>query len=708
MKKLINISAFIAIFLPNVIYSFWDNNKIATVVYDDNPNQNDNEDFQYIYIDKNYYTPDIVSSEIGKINVDSEIYFYKSYTNIISYFKYQPPANIKFQFKYNDGNLVILKNSKKGIICKISDIFYSESGLNIFMRNKSSNKNKSIKYEKFSVKVLPDWGNGHSIEDDNKNPDLIDEEFQEDDDSDDEDNDHTNTTVERGSICEIGGDKFISEKLLCFPSIYNDNQIRMSFLKDAEYNRLSIVNNKLITKSGYELIEKIKTHLKNVSNINLDVKNILYYIYVKTTNCNLKKTLLLSMGLENDKDKNEKNDKYSIHNIFGGGNNDSEKNLLGKNIFDYTDEEIDQHNKFLTNEQSYNVHENNNFLIWKHTNEEYIKINYEECNRILISEGELYNCFGNLENVYEIKVSKENIIDKLKKKKIKNISSINTYTAYYYDKINYLVILQDYKLYSFFKLDNVLDFVLFIGMNNHIQFYYISNNNNNDKILNIYRCTAHHLVRCECISTIPNENKDNEYENHIYISTSQNRDSRAVYVSTRNKIWSIKIDDLSRYGDSSKYVYTRKVIDLVENSSKDYFGNIACYTIRTRQFASLFTQYFNLKHRNDETVGCSYLKHFNDHGNILLVSFVENVNFVQRTYHIVRNKNYVLSTGDIILDIKINGFNDLILIIAFIVCIIVIICNVFRHLFPNKYKIHKMEHDFFSNSKNSCPSTVGE
>ncbi|CXI46636.1 conserved Plasmodium protein, unknown function [Plasmodium berghei] len=712
MKKLINISVFIAAFLPNFIYSFGDNNKLANVVFDNNTNKNDNKDFQYIYIDKNYYAPDIVSSEIKNINIDDEIYFYKSYTNIISYFKYQPPVNIKFHFKYNGGDLIILKNNKKGIICKISDIFYSETGLNIFMRSKSSNQNKSIKYQQFSVKLLPDWGNGNYSEHDNKNSDLIDEEYEEDDDLDDDDNDHTNRPAERGAICEIENDKFLSHKLLCFPSIYNNNQIKMSFLKNLEFNRLSELGNKFIINSNYALLEKIITHLKNVSNINLDIKNISYYVYMKTINCNLKKALLISMGLENSKENgNDKNNKYSIHtisNIFGIGNNQIDKNLLGKSIYDYTDEEIEQHNKFLTNEQPYNGHENNNFIIWKHTNEHIIKGNYEECNRVLISEGEFYNCFGNLENAYEIKVSKENIIDKLKKNKIKYISSINKYTAYYYDKINYLVILKDYKLYLFFKLDNVLDFVLFTDIINHINFYYISNNNNNDKILNVYRCLVHSLVKCECISTIPNENRNNGYENNIYLSTSQNRDSRAVYVSTKNKIWSIKVDDFARYEHSNKYVYVRKVIDSIENPDKGYFGNINCYTIIVRQYESFLAQFFNLKRRNKETVGCSYLKHFNDHENILLVSFAENINFIQRTYHIVRNKNYVLSTGDITLDIKINGLNDILYIIAFFVCIIIIICNILRHLFPDKSKIHKLEHEFFSNSKNSCPSTVGE
>ncbi|CAD2091136.1 conserved Plasmodium protein, unknown function [Plasmodium vinckei lentum] len=716
MKKLINISAFIAIFLPNVIYSNGESNKIATVVYDTDIPQKNDETFQYIYIDKNYHSPEISSSEIGNIDIDNdnEIYFYKSYTNIISYFRFRPPTNIKFDFKYDGGDLVILKNSKKGIVCKIPDIFYSETGLNIFMRSKSSNSKKNIKYEQFTVKALPDWGDGTSLENDNKNFDSVDDEYQDDDDTEDEDNDHTNSPVERSAICEIESDKFLSHKLLCYPSMHQNNQIKISFIKNSEFNKLLELGNKYITKSNYALLESITTHLKNASRINVDIKNISYYIFMKTISCNLKNSLMLSMGIENNKDGDDKKNKYGIPNISDifnmanlGGNNQINQNMIGKNINDLTDEEINNQNKFLKENEAFKEQENNNFLIWKHTNENLLKENYAECNRILISEGELYNCFDNLENVYEIKVSKENIMNKLKKKKIKYISSINSYTAYYYDNINYLVILKNYKLYTFFKLDHVLDFVIFSGIINNINFYYISNKDS-DKILNVYRCLVSSIVKCTLISTIPNEDKDDDYESNIYLSTSQNRDARAVYVSTRNKVWAIKLENESPYGDSRNYVYVRKVLDSIDNPNEGYFGNINCYNIKIKQYASLFTQFYNIKRHNKETVGCSYLKHFNDHENILLVSFAENMNFIQRTYHIVKNKNYILSTGETILDIKVSGINDILIMIGILICLIGIICYAYRYFFPKRSKIHSMEHEFFSNSKNSCPSTVGE
>ncbi|SCM20626.1 conserved Plasmodium protein, unknown function [Plasmodium chabaudi adami] len=714
MKKLIHISAFIVTFLPNVIYSFGGSNKIATVVYDTNTT-NKNDAFQYVYIDKNYRTPEILSSEIGNIEIDNEIHFYKSYTSIISLFRFRPPTNIKFSFKYDGGDLVILKNNKKGIVCKIPDIFHNETGLNFFMRNKSSNSKKGIKYEPFTVKILPNWEERNSFEDDdNKNSDSVDDEYQDDDDSEDEDNDHTNSPVDRSAICEIESDKFLSHKLLCYPSMHANNQIKMSFIKNSEFNNLLELGTKYITKSNYPLIESIITHLKNSSRINVDIKNISYYIFMKTMSCNLKQSLMLSMGTEDKKDENDIKNKFGIPNIsdiFGmgniGDNNKMSPAMTGKNINDFTDEEINKQNKFLTESAPFKEQENNNFVIWKHTNEYLLKENCAECNRILISEGELYNCYGNLENVYEIKISKENIIDKLKKKKIKYISSVNNYTAYYYDNINYLVILKNYKLDTFFKLNHVLDFVIFTSLVNNLSFYYISNNDS-DKILNVYRCSGLSIVSCALISTIPNEDKDDDYGSNIYLSTAQTRDARAVYVSTRNKVWAIKVEEGAPYGDIRNQVYVRKVIDSIDNPNEGYFGNINCYNIKIKQYESLFTQFYNVKIHDTEAVGCSYLKHFNDHENILLVSFAENRNFIQRNYHIVRNKNYILSTGEIILDLKISGINDILIMIGILICIICLLSYVYRYFFPKLPKIYTRDHEFFANSKNSCPSTVGE
>ncbi|VTZ68635.1 conserved Plasmodium protein, unknown function [Plasmodium chabaudi chabaudi] len=714
MKKLINISAFIVTFLPNVIYSLGESNKIATVVFDTNT-INKKDAFQYVYIDKNYHAPEILSSEIGNIDIDNEIHFYKSYTSIISFFKFRPPTNIKFSFKYDGGDLVILKNNKKGIVCKIPDIFHNETGLNFFMRNKSSDSKKGIKYEPFTVKILPNWEERNSFEDDDsKNSDPVDDEYQDDDDSEDEDNDHTNGPVDRSAICEIESDKFLSHKLLCYPSMHANNQIKMSFIKNTEFNNLLELGTKYITKSNYPLIESIITHLKNSSRINVDIKNISYYIFMKTMSCNLKQSLMLSMGIEKNKDENDIKNKFGIPNIsdiFGmgniGDNNKMSPAMTGKNINDFTDEDINKQNKFLTESAPFKEQENNNFVIWKHTNEYLLKENCAECNRILISEGELYNCYGNLENVYEIKISKDNIIDKLKKKKIKYISSVNNYTAYYYDNINYLVILKNYKLDTFFKLNNVLDFVIFTSLVNNLSFYYISNNDS-DKILNVYRCSGLSIVSCALISTIPNEDKDDDYGSNIYLSTAQTRDARAVYVSTRNKVWAIKVEEGAPYGDIINQVYVRKVIDSIDNPNEGYFGNINCYNIKIKQYESLFTQFYNVKIHDTEGVGCSYLKHFNDHENILLVSFAENRNFIQRNYHIVRNKNYILSTGEIILDLKISGMNDIFIMIGILICIICLLSYVYRYFFPKLPKIYTRDHEFFANSKNSCPSTVGE
>ncbi|SBS83303.1 conserved Plasmodium protein, unknown function [Plasmodium ovale curtisi] len=684
MKRIIHLCAVVVVcYLESTLLCAKENGKLLQVKYNNKGNlKNEMSNFQYVFLNENEDSYYINSSQIGEIELKEEIYFYKSFTKVINYFKYRIPTNIHFNFEYDDGDLILLKNKKNGITCKINHLFYSESGLKYLDKKKEM----YIKNEPFYTRKFT------SSDEDGEEDDYDGDGNDDDDEDEDEDDDDDNLML-RTAICEIKGEYFLPKKLLCYPS-KNNNQLKVTFIKNEEYKKLFQLGYTYIYKDNPILLKKITSYFKNMFKLDFENVNIVYYIFNKTMACNLMHML-----------------PKKVNNTIA--------NVMEKKFSKYTDDQISSNNHFLYNPPLYKERIGDSFIIWKHVNKNFTKLNFETCNKIIFNEKEFNNCFNNLDNVYEISLYKDNTngstngstngntygntygnANIFKKLKIRNISSVNRYTILYYNNNDYVVILKDMQFYVYFKIRNVLDLVLFEDHINEINFYYITFTKKKE-IIQLYRCSLNlNEINCNEISFIPYEVPSNDIPK-VYISTIQKEDISTVYISTQFKIWKVTKD--------KDGVYNRKIIDSIKNVNEEYFGHINCYHVHTTYERKLLYKYIkNMSNMEENIVGCSYLKHLVNYENSLLISFIENNHFTQHTYHIVKDKYFLISTGKTKLRIKVNELFDIFMMFFIILCVLLSIYTIFKILFNNKSKVGKMKHYFFDDARHSCSSTVDE
>ncbi|SPJ10810.1 conserved Plasmodium protein, unknown function [Plasmodium sp. DRC-Itaito] len=729
MRKIIPFLSSIIIFFLFESWSYKCNveGKEVKVIYtnDSNKNKKKNElnNFQYIFLNENEDNYNISSFALNEINIEEEdIYFYKSFTKIINYFKYRIPANINFTFEYNDGDIILLDKKKRGVSCKINNLFYSESGLKYLDRknelyvkseafvikhgneknNTSNDKNESINNR--NNKSLNNNNNNNKNNNNyyyyNNNP--FNSSLREDE------------VISGAALCENRNKRYVPKKMLCFPSSNKNNELNITFIKNEEYKELMELYMTGIKKDNTYLIKKIANYFKSILNLDYDLKNISYYIFCKTLQCNLQNVFVLPY---------ENEEEYKMQNI----------------IWSYNNEQIALNNSFMFNNILGNEKIGNRIIMWRHENNNIVKHNLTKCNNIFFNENEYSNCYKNLENVYEILLYKEtNVLNKYitNKSIIKNISSVNQYTAIFYDDNDYVILLKDYKYYISFQLKNIIDLVLFQDSINEISFYYINFESDN-MLLRIYKCSINNSeVKCTDISFIPYE--IDSKEKFIYLSTNQKKDISSVFVSTNTKVWkiyhteqdnnnkninsnnnnkninsnnnnkNINSNNNNNNNDGNNNLYSRKLIDSIQNTNEEHFGHINCYGIEATYERKLLSKYLNnVPDDNENVVGCSYLKYYNNSSNALLISFIENTHFIQRTYHVVKNKNIIVSSGTTKLIIRVNEVFDMIIMFVIFLIFLLSVYLIYKLLFTKKMKVRRMKHYFFDDAKNSCPSTVG-
>ncbi|CAA9988079.1 conserved Plasmodium protein, unknown function [Plasmodium knowlesi strain H] len=634
------------------------------------------KNFQYIFLNENDDSYYVKSSEIGELEIGDNIYFYKSFTKVINYFKYRIPTNIHFVFGYNDGDLILLKNNKKGVICKINNLFYSESGIKYMDR-----KNELyVKNDPFYIKKFNNYGF-----DDDDEEDEVDEQFDDAghmgynrrlDDNDDYE-DYDDEFVKRAAICSVTGanSTFMPRKFLCYPSRRNNNELKAIFLKDEEYNKQFQLSLTYMNKDNDILLKKIASYFNMLLKLDFDKINIAYYIYNKTIACNFKYHM---QKVLKKKGKKQLEDKYLTYN----------------------DEQVRSNNDFLYNTTPhYKDHLGDNNILWKHSNKNVTETSSEKCHKVFFNENEFNNCYKNDNYVYEMSLFKDNSIKKIKKAQVKNLSSLGRYIAMYYHGNDYVSILKDFTTYVYFRIKNLLDLVLFEDEENEVGFYYISFDKGK-QLVHLFRCGLNsYQLNCREISFIPYEHVYSDVEPKVYLSTVQSDDLSTVFISTKTKLWKLYKDK-----DGS---YNRKIMDSVKNGSEEYFGHINCYIVQTTYEWKLLYKYLkNITNVEENIVACSYFKHFTDSENSLLISFIENRHFIQRTYHVVRNKDFIISSGKTKLTIQVNELFDILMLFFIILCVIISVYTIVRILFTNKTKVGKMKHHFFDDTKNSFASTV--
>ncbi|SOV15298.1 conserved Plasmodium protein, unknown function [Plasmodium gaboni] len=718
---MIKIIAFLYSFLIFYLFESWSykgnvEGKEVKVIYtnDSNKNKKKNElnNFQYIFLNENEENYDISSSALNEINIEEEdIYFYKSFTKIINYFKYRIPANINFTFEYNHGDIILLDKKKKGVTCKINNLFYSESGLKYLDR-----KNELyVKSEPFVIKH-------GSKENNTKNQSITNNKNNINSNNNSNNNNYNNYNnynniynipfnssmtedeiMNGAALCENTNKNFIPKKMLCFPSSNKNNELNITFIKNEEYKQLMDLYMTGIKKDNTYILKKIANYFKSILNLDYDLKNISYYIFSKTLQCNLQN--IFSLPYENEEE-------YKMQNI----------------IWSYNNEQIAINNSFIYSNILGDEKIGNRNIIWRHENNNILKYNMPKCNSIFFNEQEYFNCYKNLQYVYEILLYQENnVLNKYitNKSIIKNISSVNQYTAIFYDDNDYVILLKDYKYYISFQLKNIIDLVLFQDSINDISFYYINFESDN-MLLRIYKCSLNNNdIKCNDISFIPYE--INSKDKYIYLSTNQKKDISAVFVSTNTKVWKIyrtqqdgdninnidnikNIDNNNNNSNNSNNLYSRKLIDSIKNTNEEYFGHINCYGIEAtyeRKFLSKYLNNIPDENENENVVGCSYFKYYNNTSNTLLISFIENKHFIQRTFHVVKNKNIIVSSGTTKLIIRVNEVFDMIIMFIIFLVLLLSVYLIYKLLFTKKMKVRRMKHYFFDDAKNSCPSTVG-
>ncbi|EUD65518.1 hypothetical protein C922_04024 [Plasmodium inui San Antonio 1] len=652
--------------------------------------------FQYIFLNENDDSYYVNTSEIGELEIGDKIYFYKSFTKVINYFKYRIPTNIQFVFGYNDGELILLKKNKKGIICKINDLFYSESGIKYMDR-----KNELyVKNDPFYIKKFSNYG----FDDDDFEEDAGDERFDDGghvgydrafNDNDDYD-DYDDDFVMRAAICSVGGGSgdtgntgggadgaassrgsstFMPQKLLCYPSRGNNNELKAVFLKNEQYKKQFELSMTYLSKDNNLQLKKIASYFNTLVKLEFDRINIAYYIYNKTIACNFKYHM---QKLLKKKGKKELEDQYMT----------------------YTDEQVTQNNSFLYNTTpQYKDHLGDNNILWKHSNKDLTQQCFQKCHKVFFNEGEFNNLYKNDNYVYEMSLFKDSSIKAIKKVQVKNISSLGRYIAMYYHGKDYVSILRDFTTYVYFRVKNMLDLILFQDEENEVGFYYISFDKAK-QLVHLFRCGLNsYQVNCKQISFIPYEHIASDIEPKVYLSTVQSDDIGTVFISTKTKLWKLYKDKEGNYN--------RKIMDSVKNTSEEYLGHINCYMVETTYERKLLYKYLkNVTNVEENIVACSYFKHFTHFENSLLISFIENSHFIQRTYHVVQNKDFIISSGTTKLTIQINELFDIFMLFCIILCVILTVYTVVRILFSNKMKVSKMKHHFFDDTKNSCPSTV--
>ncbi|CRG96111.1 conserved Plasmodium protein, unknown function [Plasmodium gallinaceum] len=638
MNNFSNFFILMLYFLLFILCSSTKSGKLINVTYiNDNNLKSELDDFQYIYINDSddYYK--IKSSNIGEIKLKDEIYFYKSYTKVINYFKYGIPVNVHFIFEYNDGDLILLNSDKKGVICKISDLYYSEAGVKYLDKGNEL----YVKNETFNIK-------SHS--------------------------NYNNDKINSVALCEIKNDTFLPTKYLCYPSF--NIGLNATFIKNEEFKILLELLNSYMNEDNSYLLKKTSDYFKNLFKVDLENINFVYYIFNKTILCNLQNFLPSNIK---DYEKDEE---------------------IQHKLQLYNDEYISNNNSYMFNNMSDYKKIDDKFIIWRHKNKNLIEKNLEKCNTFFFNQSEYIYNYKNLQNVYEGSLYKNiNLLKSTYLPEIKRISSIKEYTAFFYNNNNYVVILKNYELHLYFQLKNIVDIVLFQDGYHELSFYYISLDIDK-KVMYLYRCNLNSDgVNCEEISFIPYEN--NMQESAIYLSTVQIKDISAVFISTKTKIWKI-------YKNKNN-VYKRRIIDSIKNVDMEYYGHINCYIVEIVYQKKLFYKYISSKPKNVEKIsGCSYLKHFTNIENSLLISFIENKHFIQHTYHIVKDKKFVISSGTTNLTIKVNEISDLIMILIMILCLLLTICAVLKIISFSKAKLGKMKHYIFDDDARTCASSVGK
>ncbi|CRG99929.1 conserved Plasmodium protein, unknown function [Plasmodium relictum] len=637
MMNFLNFCIFTFCFLIYVQCSTTESFKFIYVNYiKDNNLKNESDNFQYIYVNENEDKFQIKSSVVGEIKLEDEIYFYKSFTKVINYFKYGIPVNVNFIFEYNDGDLILLNHDKKGVICKISDLYYSENGTKY-------TTNKKEMYVKSEVFDIVSYSN------------------------------YNNDMIKSVALCEIKNDVFLPTKYLCYPSF--NVGLNATFIKNEEYKKLLESINLYMIEDNAPLLQKISDYFKNLFKVDFENINFSYYIFNKTILCNLQNFLPNNI-------KDYQKDEEIQHKLQL-----------------YNDEYIDSNNTYLFSNMSDYKKIDDKFIIWRHKNKNLVEKNFEKCNTFFFNQSNYISEYKNLQIVYESSLYKHiNLFKNASLTEIKSISSVGEYTAFLYKYDDYIVILKNYKPYLYFQLKSVVDIVLFQDSYNDLNFYYI----NLDIVKNtmyIYRCNLNSDdLKCKEISYIPYEN--NVQQPTFYISTVQKRDISAVFVSTKTKIWKI-------YKNKNN-TYERKILDYISNKDTEYFGHINCYIMEIIYEKKLFYKYLSNKSKNvDKVNGCSYLKHFTDSENSLLTSFMENKHFMQKTYHIIKDKKFIVSSGSTNLTIKVNEMSNLIMIFFIIIILLLAVYVIFKIVSFNKSKFGKMKQYIFDDARTSCASTVG-
>ncbi|EWC88105.1 hypothetical protein PFNF54_03024 [Plasmodium falciparum NF54] len=73
----------------------------------------------------------------------------------------------------------------------------------------------------------------------------------------------------------------------------------------------------------------------------------------------------------------------------------------------------------------------------------------------------------------------------------------------------------------------------------------------------------------------------------------------------------------------------------------------------------------------------------------LLISFIENAHFIQRTYHVVKNKNIIVSSGTTKLIIRVNELFDMIIMFVIFLILLLSVYLIYKILFT-KYENTKI------------------
>lgn len=527
------------------------------------------------------------SKEIEDKELDDSLYMYRSYTK----WTHVPIGNSfrQVQVQFDSGNnsdFVLMGSNKKGYILNMKNVYTS----NIYTA-KTDGKLEKIDKKNFEIKNI-------SL--------------------------HKEDSLRSLALCEFNTKLFVPSKVLCFPSLHSN--INFALIQNNELSKLEGMMDTSINNSNYKFMRTTRDYLNRLFGINLENGHLNYYLLHKTILCNVNHML---------------KDNIKFYDADG---------RITQALQDFSDDMINANNEFVLLNEKKNQNPNGKFLIWKHEDADLVKDLHRQCKKFFFNQGlkELY--LNNMSDVYESSLysnsSLEGVSSILPNEKDGDISSVSSwkeYTLFYYKKYGKVMVLKNFKLVSSFQLNDIEDLVLHRNASLDMSFYYLRYNGGRH-ILQVFSCTAKEQeqnVRCALMSFIPY--KKNNPDEKVYISTVQSQDTGVVFISTPNEIWRINLNE--------EEANQRNLINKIKKSreGEEYFGDIQCYSVIKKHGKKMFSRNMYEYDQNGkyESIGCTYFKHFKDSSKSMLISYLDTGYFVQFNYFVVRDKKFIVSSGDI-------------------------------------------------------------